>query len=77
MISFLNVFSNAGWRRIYSSILAASDSDTFRLNPRYLPECISGAVTESRIYPRVRMEFSDSCSLRCSWKTVDEAACGE
>jgi hypothetical protein len=49
----------------------------FGVNPRYLPECISGAVSESRIYPRVRMEFSDLCSLRCSWKPVNEAACAE
>jgi hypothetical protein len=77
MISFLNVLRTQDRAESILSVLAASDSDSLPLNLRYLPECISGAVTESRIYPRVRMEFSDLYSLRCSWKPVNEAACAE
>jgi hypothetical protein len=49
----------------------------FEVNPRYLPQCISGAVTESRIYPRVRMEFTNLRSPGCAWKPVDEIVCAE
>ncbi|PYK41721.1 MAG: hypothetical protein DME60_01765 [Verrucomicrobia bacterium] len=67
MIFLPEYLSNAESRRIYSSILAASDSESFRVNPRYLPERISGAVAQSRIYHRVRMEFTNLCSLGCAW----------
>jgi hypothetical protein len=60
MISFLNVFRTQDraeeailpfWRQVTPT--------AFGVSPRYLPECIGWAVTESRTYPRVRMEFTD------------------
>jgi hypothetical protein len=50
-----NLFFHSGGRRLR------------KLNLRYLPECISGAVTESRIYRRVGMKFTDLHSLTCGW----------
>ena len=64
MISFLNVFRT-------------QDPTAFGIIPHYSPECISGAVTESRIYPRLRMEFTDVRYLDCAWKPVAEAVCAE
>ena len=73
MISFLDIFRTQDRAESISSILAAGDSESFRVNPRYLPECISGAVAQSRIYHRVRMEFTNLRSLSCAWKPVAEA----
>jgi hypothetical protein len=38
---------------------------------------ISGAVAQSRIYHRVRMEFTNLRSLGCAWEPVDEAIYAE
>jgi hypothetical protein len=55
-------------RRIAQKLFFHSGGRRLRkLNLRYLPECISGAVAESRIYPRVGMEFIDLRSLTCAW----------
>ena len=67
MISFLDIFRTQD--RVESILLfwRPVTPKAFGVNSRYLRECISGAVAESRIYHPVRMEFTNLRSLGCAW----------
>ena len=67
MISFLGYPSNAGsaesvllfWRPVTPKAIA--------VNPRYLPERISGAVAQSRLYHRRANGIRQFAFLGCAW----------